>query len=130
MLTHVVTLKAILILHLRQKKAREHLLARVLVIVRLEVQHGLRLVFRQPERLQVQVGQCEGQMGQSVAAHVQHMQLFTRADLVRDAAQLILAQGKYTEVDQLADLRRQLLQTVAVHVEVGHSRQVTNRAGH
>ena len=73
---------------LRQEEAGEDLLAGVLVVVGLKVEHGLGLVLGEPQRLQVQVGQGEGQVRQPVAGDVEHVQLLARADLVRERAQL------------------------------------------
>ena len=47
---------------LGQQVAGEHLLPGLLVVLRLELEHGLGLVLRQPHGLQVQVGQREGQV--------------------------------------------------------------------
>ena len=116
-------------LELRQQEAGQHLLARVLVVVRLEVEHRLGLVLRQPEGLQVQVRHREGEVGQPVAAHVEHVQLGASADLVGQVAQLVLAQGEHAQVDEVADGGRELLEAVAVHVEVGQPGQVAQAGG-
>ena len=119
----------VLCLELRQQEAGQHLLARVLVVVRLEVEHRLGLVLRQPEGLQVEVRHREGEVGQPVAAHVEHVQLGARADLVGQVEQLVLAQGEHAQVDEVADGGRELLEAVAVHVEVGQPGQVAQAGG-
>lgn len=47
---------------LGQQVARQHFLPRALVVLRLELEHGLGLVLRQPHGLQVEVGQGKGQV--------------------------------------------------------------------
>ena len=113
-----------LVLVLRQEEAGEDLLAGVLVVVGLKVEHGLGLVLGQPQRLQVEVGQGEGQVRQPVARDVEHVELLARADLVRERAQLVLPEREDAQVDEAADLGGQRVEPVAVDVEVGEARQV------
>uniref|UniRef100_A0A2M4DCP0 Putative secreted protein n=1 Tax=Anopheles darlingi TaxID=43151 RepID=A0A2M4DCP0_ANODA len=68
---------------LRQQEARQHLLTGRLVHVRLEGRHRLRLVLRQPDRLQLQVNQRVRQVLQQVAGHIEHVQLATVTELRR-----------------------------------------------
>ena len=121
LLTGVVLALALV---LREEEAGEDLLAGVLVVVGLEVEHGLGLVLGEPQRLQVEVGEGEGEVRQAVARDVEHVQLLAGADLVGQRAQLVLPQREDAQVDEAAHLGRQRLQPVAVDVEVGQARQV------
>lgn len=142
---------------LGQQVTREHLLAGLSVVLRLEPEHRLGLVLGQPEGLEVEVRERERQTPQPggrwarsarrrpvgtvgrrglgragrhspVPGHVQHVQLRRVGELGRQGSQAVVPQGENAERRAASDLRRQRLEAVAVRVEVGQLGQLPQRA--
>ncbi len=60
------------------------------------------LVLCQPQSLQIEVGQGEGQVGQSVPGNIEHMKFCTRSDFRRQAPKLILTETEDSQTDKVA----------------------------
>lgn len=123
------TLLLVLVLELREKEASEDLLPGLLIHVRLEGQHGLGLVLREPDGLQVQAREGDGEELESIPGDVQDVELGAVPQFVGKVVELVLPEGEDVQSGQLAYLHGQLVEPVTVHVQVGQLGQVPNGRG-
>ena len=82
------------------------------------------------QNLQVERGERERQMLETVSTNIENVQLVAIANLRRQLAEAVLSQREDAQVDQVANFGRQELQPVAVQVEVGDPGQVADLGRH
>ena len=63
-----------------------------------------------------------------IAGNVEDVEFLTVTQLVGQVVQLVIAQRQDVEANQIANVRRQVLQSIAVHVHIRQFRQLTHRA--